>query len=305
MRTSRIVLLSVAVVLLLLLLNARWVNTRTRAAEARDGGQLIETDVVTANVRITGDGPPIVLIHGFSAAIDWWDAITPDLARDHKVIAIDLIGHGGTAAPPSGYTIERQAALIAAVLDKLGVGRVTVIGHSMGGEVATAFAELNPGRVERIILIDSPPNSTTDFTLLTKLYLNPLIGPMLSHFRGDRIVRRGLAQGFAPNYPISKSFVDDFRQLTYTAFRSAHDDSITYRDATPPYKRLEALRPVPPLLVIFGREDAIVPAANAKLFEQVPRARVATIDDAGHSPMVETPAKTLESIRGFLADKPR
>jgi pimeloyl-ACP methyl ester carboxylesterase len=81
----------------------------------------------------------------------------PALATDHLVVRIDLIGHGGTAAPGSGYSIERQGALVSAILDQLGVDRVTVIGHSMGGEVATALAELNPERIERLIFIDSPP----------------------------------------------------------------------------------------------------------------------------------------------------
>ncbi len=79
----------------------------------------------------------------------------------HRVIRLDLIGHGGTEAPASGYTIERQAKLMAAVLGKLGIGSVIAIGHSMGGEVATALAEADPSRIERLVLIDSPPKAET------------------------------------------------------------------------------------------------------------------------------------------------
>ena len=86
--------------------------------------------------------------------MDWWDGIAPDLAVDHRIIRVDLIGHGGTEAPRYGYSIERQGALVSAILDQLGINRVTVIGHSMGGEVATALAEIEPGRIERMILID-------------------------------------------------------------------------------------------------------------------------------------------------------
>jgi pimeloyl-ACP methyl ester carboxylesterase len=101
-----------------------------------------------ANVKVEGAGTPIVLIHGFGAAIDWWDDVAPALATDHRVIRIDLIGHGGRAAPGSGYSIERQGTLVSAILDKLVVDRITVIGHSMGGVVATALAELKPERIE-------------------------------------------------------------------------------------------------------------------------------------------------------------
>ena len=282
-----------------LLLNARWVDSRTRPPMAREGGQVMSTTFVPANVRVQGSGPAIVLIHGFGAAIDWWDEIAPQLATDHRVISIDLIGHGGTAAPATGYSIPRQAELVAAVLDQLGVDRVTVIGHSMGGEVATALAEQNPARIEHMILIDSPPVADTTFTPLTQLYLDPVIGQLLSRMQTDNALRHGLAQGFAPGFPVPDAFVADLKQLTYTAFRSAHDASIAYRTAKPPYERIAALQPVPPLLCIFGAEDAIVPPATAKLFEKVPGAQVVIIEGAGHSPMVEAPAKTLALIRGF------
>src|SRR5579884_1428701 len=118
MKRALITLLVVVVCIVLLLLNAYWVDSRTRAAMAREGGQVMNTSLVPANVRVLGSGPAIVMIHGFGAAIDWWDLIAPQLASDHRVICIDLIGHGGTAAPASGYSIERQAALVSSVLDQ-------------------------------------------------------------------------------------------------------------------------------------------------------------------------------------------
>lgn len=283
-----------------LAINTVVVDSRTRAAQPRDGGTIEHTGVVPANVKVEGNGPAIVLIHGFGAAMDWWDEIAPALAADHQVIRVDLIGHGGTEAPRSGYAIERQAALVKGVLDKLGAGRVTVIGHSMGGEVAVAFAEIDPGRVERMVLIDSPPGGDASFNLLARLAFVPVIGELLSRLETDGVIRKGLQQGFAPGFPVPERFVADFRQLTYTAFRSAHDGSAEFRTAKPTPQRLAALDPVPPLLVIFGALDAIVPPANAKLFEVVPGARVEIIDGAGHSPMVEAPAKTLALIADFL-----
>lgn len=284
-----------------LLLNARWVDSRTRAAIAREGGEMMSTSVVEANVRVQGSGPAIVLIHGFGAAIDWWDKIAPQLASDHRVISIDLIGHGGTAAPAAGYSIPRQAAMVASVLDQLGVDRVTVVGHSMGGEVATALVEQNPARIDRMILVDSPPIADATFTPLTHLYLNPVLGPLLSRIQTDEALRRGLEQGFAPGFPVPEAFVGDLKQLTYTAFRSAHDESIAYRKAKPPYERIASLQPVPPLLAIFGAEDAIVPPATAQLFTRVPGVQIVMIEGSGHSPMVEAPEKTVEVIRGFLS----
>ena len=289
----------VSVCALLLVVNTFWVDMQTRAAAPRDGGQIIDTGIVPANVKVEGSGPTLVLIHGFGAAIDWWDNIAPQLARDHRVIRIDLIGHGGTEAPRSAYSIERQARLVSSTLDKLGVDRFTIIGHSMGGEVATALASMQPGRIERMVLIDSPPTVGTKFSLLAQAYFTPVIGELLHHFSSDRVLRRGLEQGFAPGFPVPEKFIADFRQLTYSAAREAHDDSEAYRRNRPTFERLAALQPVPPLLVIFGTQDAIVPPQDAKFFERVPGAKVVMIEGAGHSPMVETPDQVLDLIRSF------
>jgi pimeloyl-ACP methyl ester carboxylesterase len=72
-----------------LAVNTYWVDAQTRRAAARDGGTIIDTSVVPANVEVHGGGPAVVLIHGFGAATDWWDEIAPALAADHRVIRID------------------------------------------------------------------------------------------------------------------------------------------------------------------------------------------------------------------------
>jgi pimeloyl-ACP methyl ester carboxylesterase len=298
----KVALVVLALIAAALVANTLIVDSRTRPAMARSGGRIVETAVVAANVAEAGTGPAIVMIHGFGAAIDWWDEIAPALATDHRVIRIDLIGHGGTAAPASGYTIPRQAELVAAVLDRLGVERVTVIGHSMGGEVATALAEKNPARIAAMILIDSPPTAGTTFTVMTDAAITPVLGELLSHFETDDAIRRGLAQGFAPGFPVPEKFVADLKQLTYTAFRNAHEDSIAYRTEKPTNERLAALTPVPPLLALTGTEDAIVPPEHAKYFAQVPGAKIVMIEGSGHSPMVEKPARTLELIKNFLRE---
>jgi len=286
-----------------LALNTRAVNMATRPAAPRDGGRLVDTAVVRANVRVQGDGPAVVLIHGLGAALDWWDDIVPSLAKRHRVIRLDLIGHGGTAAPRSGYQITRQAALVAAVLDTLGVGRVSVIAHSMGGEVATAFVETWPWRIDSVVLIDTPPSDDAAFDGLTRVYLMPVIGQVLSRLRTDTALRRGVAQGFAPGFAVPERFIDDARQVTYPAFRSAHAASVAYRGRLRISDRLAKVRPVPPLLVIFGALDAIVPAGSAALYKSVPRADVVVLDGIGHTPMVETPSKTLDLIERILPDR--
>jgi pimeloyl-ACP methyl ester carboxylesterase len=293
-----VAVLVLALILAPITINAFLVESATRAAAPRDGGTVIETAVVPANVKVEGAGTgiPIVLIHGFGAALDWWDEIAPALAAERKVIRLDLIGHGGTEAPSSGYSIERQAALVKGVLDKLGVERVAAIGHSMGGEVVTELAEAHPELIEKMVLIDTPPK--TENAAKPGSQSVPLWDELMWRFISPEDFRKALAQRFPPGFQVPDKFVADLEQLTYRAFTSAHGGGV---DFEPVYERLMALGKVPPLLIITGAQDPLVPPEKAKLYERVPGAMVATIDGAGHSPMVEKPEKTLELIKVFLA----
>jgi pimeloyl-ACP methyl ester carboxylesterase len=135
---------------------------------------------------------------------------------------------------------------------------------------------------------------------MTGAYFHSPLGQLLSYFASDDAIRRGLAQGFAPGFPVPETFISDVQQLTYSAFRQAHDESVAYRKAVAPYERIAALKPMPPLLAIFGTRDAIISPDDAKFFQRVPGAKVAMIEGSGHSPMVESPAKVLEVVRDFL-----
>ncbi len=285
----------------LLAANTYLMDSRTRAAAPRDGGNIVDTQIEPVNVKIEGEGPPIVMIHGFSEAIDWWDGIAPTLAKDHRVIRIDLTGHGGTEAPASGYSMEQQAAMVAAVLDKLGVDRFTLIAHSMGGIVSTAFIEAHPDKVERLVLIATPPKAETTFNLGTRLALTPVIGELLMRLNTNSSIRKQMEEVFTPGFPVPEQFVEDFRQVTYTAFRDSHNDNVIFNTAKPVYERLAALKSPPPLLVIYGAEDELVAPASEALYAKVPGAKIEKVENAGHGVMVQQPAKVLELIEPFIA----
>src|SRR5215204_3361047 len=150
----------VAAIAALLLLNELSVGHETKAAEITEaGGRLV--DVSGTEMQVVERGPrdasPVVLIHCFTCAIDWWDGVMPLLAREHRVVAIDLLGHGGSEKPRTGYEIPNQADLIAQVLGRLGVRDATVVGHSLGGSVSTALAQQSPQLVDRVVIVDTGP----------------------------------------------------------------------------------------------------------------------------------------------------
>ena len=150
--------------LILLSLNAIVVNGQTKDAEVTaEGAQIVEA--FGGDVQVTDDGPmdapPIVLLHCYTCSLRWWDNLLPLLDDDHRVIRIDLLGHGGSEKPATGYAITDQAELVASVMSSLGVQQATVVGHSLGFSVATALAERSPGLVARLVDIDAPSTVTS------------------------------------------------------------------------------------------------------------------------------------------------
>src|SRR6187200_1628116 len=105
--------------------------------------------------RIAGSGPPVVLIHGMVNSSLHWEAVALHLARDHTVIAPDLIGHGDSATPRGDYSLGAHAAVIRDLLTVIEIDRATIVGHSLGGGVAMQFFYQFPQRVERLALVSS------------------------------------------------------------------------------------------------------------------------------------------------------
>src|SRR5262245_56771661 len=132
-------------------------DNQTKSAKA-DIGRVLDLPGGDVQVREDGqrEGTPLVLLHGFASSMHWFTPLAERLRSDYRLIRIDLLGHGGSEKPGGGYSMEHQAEQVARVLDLLRVKRAIVIGHSMGGIVATALAERYPARVKGLVLIDSP-----------------------------------------------------------------------------------------------------------------------------------------------------
>jgi pimeloyl-ACP methyl ester carboxylesterase len=102
-----------------------------------------------------GKGETVVLLHGFLESSTMWNDLIPHISKTHNVVCVDLLGHGQTGCLGYVHTMEQMAEAVEAVLNHLKVKKVTLIGHSMGGYVALAFAELYPKKVERLCLMNS------------------------------------------------------------------------------------------------------------------------------------------------------
>jgi pimeloyl-ACP methyl ester carboxylesterase len=306
----------------LLTLNTIALDNETRKAEVTvDGGEILRLPGGDLQVWDSGEPPdsaisdrpggpgkppPIVLIHCFSCSINWWDELTPLLERaGHRVIAIDLLGHGGSEKPQSGYSMENQAQLVAGALSQLGVEGATVVGHSLGGTVAVALAEQSSELVDRLVIVDqAPDNSFGDLNLLAKAAFTPVIGEAMQRITPDFAIRDGLGQAFAPGFDVPDQFVEDFKRMTYTSFDHSAGEEEVYTDEEPLDQRIRSA--FVPLLVIFGSEDQIYDAREAlSAYADVPGAQTQLVQGAGHSPNVETPARTAALILAFAKPPPQ
>jgi len=299
---KRYVVASAALLAVVLLLTNAVVVSRQHAEAT--GDSVVPLDGGGVHVRQDGprDAPAVVLIHGLAGSTRWWDPLVPMLAESHRVIGIDLLGHGRSAKPSGGgYAIPEQGRRVGAVLDRLGVKQAVLVGHSTGGSVATALAEQRPDLVTALALIDSGPNPDAFISdgFVGGLLFVPVVGQLLWRLRTDRIVRQGLSTAFSRRgYEAPRQLVDDIRGMTYhalTATSRAVDDYLEQRTLP---DRLTAVGK--PLLVIFGQQDRRWRSSSAADYRAVPGARVELLPGVGHSPMLEDPRRTAALLLSFI-----
>jgi pimeloyl-ACP methyl ester carboxylesterase len=303
-RGRKIAIALTALFVVLLIGNALIVGGKTKPAEVNvPGGKLLDLPAGEVQVVDRGprDGEPIVLIHCFSCAIDWWDGVMPALTARHRVVAVDLLGHGGSEKPGSGYTPQNQAKMVAEALEELGVEDATVVGHSLGGSVSVALAETAPSLVDRVAIVDMPPDhSYGDLGFIAGLAFQPVLGEALWTIKPDFSVRQGLEVAFAPGFDVPDAFVEDVKSMTYTSYDDSPSGTDDFLDEEPLDQRMRATGL--PLMVLMGAEEQIVNDPQRALDQYagtVPGAETHLIAGAGHSPNVEKPAETARLVLAF------
>ncbi|HEV8441396.1 MAG TPA: alpha/beta fold hydrolase [Methylomirabilota bacterium] len=253
-----------------------------------------------------GQGPATLLIHGLGGFAGSWRYTTAALVPHARVIAFDLPGFGQSAKPRGRYTLEFFVQALDALLRVLEVERVRLVGHSLGGAIATAFALAYPERVERLALV-SPivPGFPLRPSSVYRLMMLPAVGELLSRFVTPRICVAALERClFAPD-PAEIAFLVEHeyaaratregRAAYLATLRGIRQDFTTgaaaYRTALGEWDR--------PTLIIHGRQDRVVPLRHAQTAAQgIRRAQARWLDRCGHFPQIEH----AEAVNGWLGE---
>ncbi|MET7771151.1 alpha/beta hydrolase [Nocardia sp. NPDC005366] len=295
-RRRRIGLMVAAVSAALFAGNAAGVATATP-----DVSQDQMVHLPTGDIHVISSGVPsadaVVLLHGLAGSTAWWDQVMPAL-QNRYVVRIDLLGHGGSAKPDSGYQMAEQASRVAEVLDRLDVRHAIVVGHSTGGYVATSLAQQRHDLVTALALIDtgSRLDAFTDNGPAGNLLLNPAIGQPLWPLLPDAAIRYSLSSAFTRDVPVPERIVADVRGMTYRSLTATSNASDAYLLDRPEPDRLVDLGL--PTMVIYGSQDKRWPAASFQDYRRVPNVRIEPLD-CGHTPMIEDPGATGALIRDF------
>jgi pimeloyl-ACP methyl ester carboxylesterase len=298
----RLLVTALLVLAVLLAVNTIVTDAETKSAKA-DIGRVLELPEGDLQVREDGarGKPAIVFLHGFAGSMHWWTPMVERLGRDFRLIRIDLLGHGGSEKPDSGYSMEHQARQVALALSTLRVQHAIIAGHSMGGIVATALTELKPSLVDGLILIGTPSNKDAgELPFLARLVFVPVIGQAIRRVVTDGMVRSNVEKAFAGDFDVPDQFVEDFNRMTYTSYDSSHTESSDYNDSAPVSERLAKLGK--PLLVIQGADDDLVDPESARDYQD---ANIVFFPDTGHTPMVEKPDQTARLISPFVTNVTR
>lgn len=281
---------------------------RTSAEPATGGaGSVMSVEGVDLHVRADGPlgGPVLLMLHGFGASSAWFDHVVARLP-ECRIIRVDLLGHGGSARPTSGYDPDSQGRLYACLLAELELEDATLVGHSMGSLFGVATAE-HSTRITRLVLMGEGPDTAVGSLPPGEWVIHlPRIGPILQHhgpaFITRRVVRRAFARGFdmATAFADPDQGFDDARSLNHPAFTESIRRRKTWTDQHGLDARLEDL--ALPALVIFGREDRFYDVeASIARYRTVPTVTTTVLEQVGHTPMIEAPDRVADLIREFLS----
>lgn len=280
-------------------------RTELEARYAGAPSEFLEVEGVRLHVRVTGPltAPAVILLHGFGASLHTWEDWSKPLANHFRVIRYDLPGAGLSGTDATGdYSDARSMQILLALMDRLGLERASLMGHSMGGRVAWNFAATYPQRVDKLILV-SPDGFASPGFEYGKAPKVPASFKLMRFFLPKALLRMSLEPAYSEPTAMNEAVLTRYHDLMLapgvrTAMIARMEQSIL-QDPRPVLAKIKAQT-----LLVWGERDAMIPFENSTDYlRALPSATLVNLPEVGHLPHEEVPEKAIPAIQSFLLEK--
>ena len=264
-------------------------------------------DGLTLHVEIDGEGPPLVLLHGFTGSAETWRFLASRMRRRWRTVAVDLPGHGRSNSPadPARYALPRFADDLARTLDELSIDRTALLGYSLGGRSALQFAVRHPARVSALVLESTSAGIAGAEDRNARAASDAELALFIEREGIDAFVARWES---LPLWSSQNALPADAR-AALRAQRLRNDprglaNSLRGAGASATDALIDELRTIEaPTLLIAGALDEKYVAAAKHLAGAIPGARVSIVENAGHAVHLERPDEFGRIVEDFLLDR--
>jgi len=283
-----------------------WTPDKDRATLERQylnsPADMIDVAGTRLHVRDSGPktAPAVIFLHGFGASLHTWEPWANTLAKDLRVIRIDLPGSGLSLPDPTGdYTDKRSLQIINALMDKLGLARASLVGNSIGGRIAWTFAGTYPNRVDKLVLV-SPDGFASPGFEYGKTPEVPMMVKLMSVALPKALLTMSLKPAYANPEVMTDALATRYHDLMLAP---GSRDALLARmaqtvlvDPVPILKQITA-----PTLLVWGEQDGMIPFANSNDYlKAIAGSKLVAFKGVGHLPHEEAPAESVGAVREFL-----
>ncbi len=254
--------------------------------------------IIYKNTKISftdeGKGTAVVFLHGFLENKTMWNAFIPKLSKKHRIITIDLLGHGETECLGYVHSMEDQADMVHAVLNQLKIRKVVLIGHSLGGYVALAFAELYPDNVKGIVLQNSTSRADSDVRKINRDRAIKAVKQNYSNF-----VRLSIANLFSEDN--REKLAEEIEKVKLEALKTPLQGIVASLEGMKTRKDREVLLHFAPypIQLVLGKKDSVL--IYEETIDQIEGTKVelTTFPD-GHMSHIENEMELMKVFVDFL-----
>jgi len=268
---------------------------------ANGASKFIDINGLSVHYRDEGKGFPLVLLHASPSSLHTFDRLTVELSKKYRVIRLDLPGYGLTGPNATGdYSLAWYLRFLDSFLTAIKVDSCYMAGNSFGGRLAVELAYERPGRVKKLVLIAASGYPLKeDGVLAMKMARTSLLRPVVRYVTPRYFISMNLKEVFGGHKPISDEIVDRYYDLM---LRTGNRDTFIAMSNQKPEDssgHIKAL--IIPTLILWGKDDSIIPPRYAELFlRDIPGSKMIVYDGVGHIPQEAVPERVAADMRAFL-----